>query len=594
MPVAVADGRQFALSPFGMSVDLPRLLAAGVPLRWFEALAVVRAAAIAAGVAEGESPDLSTIHLDESGRVTTDQRLPTLQTLATFLARALPRPAGDEEPKVPPGLRYTVVRALGGVAVPPFESVGRFSEALARFERPDRELILRGVYDRWAATTRAPAVAHAGSTDQEVGPAPMKAAPPPPAAPPPTPRWDELTIREPSPSVPDERSIRTARRVASRRAAGPLLTGIAVAAALVAAGTVAAAVLVTLEEPRRAPVIEAVASSIDRLRDLALGPAPPAQRTTASAPAAPAADAVPTPAGRTDDVDTGTRPAAGTSGVAPASPAAETLSVADRMPGELVQGLGAGDRPIFSSSFASTGSAIFLDEARSPGGSASKETRARGGRVHVLSVQDDGAKNYHPRLSPDGARVAFDSDRDGERGVYLSDRDGRNIRRVSGSGYAAVPSWAPDGTRLAYVRAEPANPAVWNIWMLDLGRGETQRLTSHRVGQPWGASWLPDGRRLCYAHEDRFIVLDTVTGGTKSYASPIRGAVVQMPAVSPDGRLAIFQVYQNGAWLLDLASGAARKVLDDPTAEDFAWAPDGDRVAFHSRRERQWGIWMMR
>jgi len=35
------------------------------------------------------------------------------------------------------------------------------------------------------------------------------------------------------------------------------------------------------------------------------------------------------------------------------------------------------------------------------------------------------------------------------------------------------------------------------------------------------------------------------------------------------------------------------RVLDDATAEEFSWAPDGRRVAFHSRRSGEWGLWQM-
>jgi len=52
----------------------------------------------------------------------------------------------------------------------------------------------------------------------------------------------------------------------------------------------------------------------------------------------------------------------------------------------------------------------------------------------------------------------------------------------------------------------------------------------------------------------------------------------------------VFQVFRDGAWLLDLASGSMRKILRDPTAEEFAWAPDGRRIAFHSRRGGAWAI----
>jgi DNA-binding PadR family transcriptional regulator len=49
----------------------------------------------------------------------------------------------------------------------------------------------------------------------------------------------------------------------------------------------------------------------------------------------------------------------------------------------------------------------------------------------------------------------------------------------------------------------------------------------------------------------------------------------------------------HGAWLLDLTTGSMHRALDYPSAEEFTWAPDGRRVAFHSRRTGEWGLWVM-
>jgi Tol biopolymer transport system component len=208
-------------------------------------------------------------------------------------------------------------------------------------------------------------------------------------------------------------------------------------------------------------------------------------------------------------------------------------------------------------------------------------------------VVDGRANNFHARPSPDGTQIAFDSDREGERAVYIADSTGRNVRKVSGDGFAAVPTWSPDGRRLAFVRAEPGKPQVWNLWTVDLASGRMQRLTSHPFGQPWGGSWFPDGRRIAYSHETDLIVLDTEAGATRVYRSPRPGRLLRTPAVSPDGRRVIFQVYRDGAWLLDLKDGSMRKVLSDPSAEEYTWSPDGRRVAYHSRQSGEWGVWLM-
>ena len=247
-----------------------------------------------------------------------------------------------------------------------------------------------------------------------------------------------------------------------------------------------------------------------------------------------------------------------------------------------------------SPSFATVGSAAFYSgSAATDGALVPADDRGDGSVLRITRVVDDHAKNYHARPSPNGEHIAFDSDRDGERGVYVANVDGSNVRRVSGPGYAAIPSWSPDGTRLAFVRAEQDEAKVWNLWTVDLATGDLHRLTSHRTGQPWGGSWFPDGDRVAYSLDDRLIIHDVGSGREKAYPSPRKGQMVRTPAVSPDGLRVIFQVYRDGAWLLDLSDGSMRKVLADPTAEEYSWSPDGRRVAYHSRRSGQWGVWLM-
>jgi Tol biopolymer transport system component len=252
------------------------------------------------------------------------------------------------------------------------------------------------------------------------------------------------------------------------------------------------------------------------------------------------------------------------------------------------------DGPALSPAFASIGSAMFY---RSDADAGSGPVRAagdgRGSVLRITSVIEPRASNFHARPSPDGSLIAFDSDRDGERGVYVSGVDGRNVRRVSGDGFAAIPSWSPDGGTLAFVRGEADQPDVWNLWTLELATGEMRRLTSYHDGQTWGGSWFPDGRRLAYTHDDRLLVIDRAGGIEKVYSSPVKGASMRTPAVSPDANRVVFQVQRKGTWLLDLQAGTMRKVMADPSAEAYTWSPDGRRVAYYSRDDEKWGVWVM-
>ncbi len=103
--------------------------------------------------------------------------------------------------------------------------------------------------------------------------------------------------------------------------------------------------------------------------------------------------------------------------------------------------------------------------------------------LQVMMIADDGAKNFHVQPSPDGQRVAFDSDRDGERGIFVANRDGSDVHRVSGPGYAVMPSWSPDSKQLADVRPEADNRNVWNLWLLKADSGDLRRLTQYRSGR---------------------------------------------------------------------------------------------------------------
>ncbi len=243
----------------------------------------------------------------------------------------------------------------------------------------------------------------------------------------------------------------------------------------------------------------------------------------------------------------------------------------------------------FSPSFAATGSTLFFHTG------PLRDTRlvrtdlnGNGPSVTIVA----GGSNFHARPSPDGSRIAFDSDRDGQRAVYIAASDGSRIQRVSGSGYAELPSWSPDGEFLAFVRGEPRRPRIWNLWIRDLRTSTLQRVTAFRSGQTWTAAWFPDGRRVAFTHDDLLIVLDITDGRSQTFRSPARGSAVRTPAVSPDGRRVIFQVTRSGVWLLDLRTRAMKLVQEDKTAEEFAWTPDGTRVAYHSRRDGEWRIWM--
>jgi Tol biopolymer transport system component len=192
------------------------------------------------------------------------------------------------------------------------------------------------------------------------------------------------------------------------------------------------------------------------------------------------------------------------------------------------------------------------------------------------------------QLSPDGKRVAFASDRGGTRAVYVADRDGKNIRRVSGVGVAQRPSWSPDSRRLAFERA--GRRGAWNLWTVELATGDLRQVSFDKAGRPSGVSWFPKGKTIGYTHETELRIVDLKSGQTRRFRAPRRSRI-GTPAVSPDGRRVVFTAGAEGTWLVDLSSRGRehmRRILADPTARAFSWAPDGKQLAYFSPRKGDW------
>jgi TolB protein len=59
-----------------------------------------------------------------------------------------------------------------------------------------------------------------------------------------------------------------------------------------------------------------------------------------------------------------------------------------------------------------------------------------------VRLTTDPARDSDPTWSPDGARIAFASERDGNLEIYVMNADGSNPRRVTNNpGTDLVPDW---------------------------------------------------------------------------------------------------------------------------------------------------------
>src|SRR6476469_7265568 len=90
-----------------------------------------------------------------------------------------------------------------------------------------------------------------------------------------------------------------------------------------------------------------------------------------------------------------------------------------------------------------------------------------GGNLTDLTPYSPGS-DRSPAWAPDGAQLAFISDRTGPTRVWLVNSDGSKAHQLlnddeSGSSYA-TPAWSPDGTQIAF--ASTRLTGSWAIWLI--------------------------------------------------------------------------------------------------------------------------------
>jgi TolB protein len=170
-----------------------------------------------------------------------------------------------------------------------------------------------------------------------------------------------------------------------------------------------------------------------------------------------------------------------------------------------------------------------------------------GSEVRRLTDSAAGRNSVNSDWSPDGRRIAFDSDRTGAVEIFIMRSDGSEVQQITHlGGFNADPSWSPNGRHLVFEHASPGQCCT-NIWRIN-----------------------PNGTGL---HELTAFSMETFAAE---------------PEYSPDGRWIAFQRFPNGAQLSAIfvmrADGTDMRQVT-PILMDAAhpeWSPDGSRIIFNN------------
>jgi Tol biopolymer transport system component/tRNA A-37 threonylcarbamoyl transferase component Bud32 len=191
-------------------------------------------------------------------------------------------------------------------------------------------------------------------------------------------------------------------------------------------------------------------------------------------------------------------------------------------------------------------------------------------------VASSAVADFNADISPDGRRIVYEVA--GEtHSIWRADIDGTNaVQLTRGPGQIqGTPRWSPDGRRVAF--NSQAADGHMDIWTIDAEGGAPRRLTQE-PGDEVAPSWSRDGRHVYFS--------STPPGGdTNVWRIPAEGgAVVRLtsgggwwPHESLDGRTLYYMrsLARSPLLALPVAGGAERQLLDCVPGSGFAVGPAG-------------------
>jgi len=196
-----------------------------------------------------------------------------------------------------------------------------------------------------------------------------------------------------------------------------------------------------------------------------------------------------------------------------------------------------------------------------------------------------------PQFSPDGNRIAYHSWQKDRRGLITRNVTGGNEHIVAGNLEDQLPTWSPDGTQIIFLSRRSGQRAS-ELFLVSSTGGEAQF-----IGHGEYPTWGPDGRLAFKGWETTGVGLRLSPPDLSDLGELTADDSDTAPAVSPDGKRIAFMSRRDGNWNIYLVNSdgtGLTQLTGDPADDGLpTWSPDGKVIAFVSNRGGPWAVWAM-
>lgn len=199
-----------------------------------------------------------------------------------------------------------------------------------------------------------------------------------------------------------------------------------------------------------------------------------------------------------------------------------------------------------------------------------------GRSVPNVTGERSGTQAFAAVVSPDGKKIAYAANRNGNFDIWTSNIDGSNAHNLTGTpAQDTAPCWSPSGLEIAFTSGRSGSA---QLWVMDQEGLNLRRLSS--VGNYNDAcAWNPSREFAEIAYSSRLednsfeiAVADLSTGQVRQLTTG-RGSC-EYPAWAPNGRHLVFACNRGGTWQLAQTDRLGLKLRNIAVGPGNASQPD--------------------